>query len=890
MNPLRRIAALFRRSRLDREMAEEMAAHLERETEQNLTRGLPPDEARFAARRAFGGLDQLKERERDARGMRWLDDAIRDVRHGLRRLAKSPLFTTVTLLSLALGIGINTAVFSLINAVLLRPLPVANPHELRVVDWSGHDVRLDHLRGTPGGINGVFPYPIFADFRRRASGRATVFAFASLPNLDVRGPDGASTADGLLVSGDFFAGYGAAPLIGRTITPRDDRAAAPAVAVITHRWWENHFGADPHVLGRSISLNRHSFTIIGVLPSTYAGPTFGDTPDIYVPMSAQPRLFPGFPLASKHHWWVQVMARLDPGTNAARLQAAFDVGFRRALEAPGQPPAMKNPGIVLVDGSSGPAGVRHFIALPLLGLLAIVTVLLLVACANLAGLLMARGVAQGHEMAVRAALGASRGRLIRQSLTETLLLAVGGGGLGLLLASWGRAALILRFLPIDASFHLHLRTDSRVLLFTLVVSLLTAVTAGLLPALRGSRAGPGRDLASTPQAGGSRQRTGRTLVAMQMGLSALLVVAAGLFGRSLLNLANADPGFSTTDLLVFRLDSAKAGIAPKQWIAFFERARERLAALPGVRAVTLSDHPLLDRSRAANDISLPGHEPAPGVRPRADQLVVGDGFFSTMGIPLRSGRTFTARDDDAGPRVVIVNETFVRTFLAGVHPLGRTFTIGKQPVEIVGVCRDAAYTDIRSPIRPTMYLPCRQHSRGAMCFEVRSILPPQSIVPAVRRAMTAIAPLIPLTDLTTENALFRQSISLDRLASSLCLLLALLAVGLTCIGLYGLMAYRVACRTREIGVRIALGATPGAIAFGFLREALGTATWGLAAGMPLAFVLAVLARAVFYGVPPDDPLTFAGAAVGLLTVATLAACLPARRAARVDPIVALRTE
>lgn len=884
------LRSLGRRYRTRRDIDEELRFHIEQRTAENIAAGMSPGEAASEARKRFGNWQSVREECRERRGASWGEAVWQDVRFGCRMLLKSPGFTAVAVLSLALGIGANTAIFSLVNAVLLRGLPVPQPQQLRLVEWSGKNVQLSNFSSGAGGMNGSFPYPVFEEFRKRAAGTADVFGFASLWSLNLLGPDGATSGNGLLVSGNFFSGYGVFPLLGRSISDLDDRPEAAPVAVLGYHWWERHFGSDPQILGRSITINRHSFTIVGVLPRNFAAPGYGDTPDIYVPMAAQPQLRPGSPLGSDRHWWMTMMVRLAPGADEARLKAAFAVAFQQVLSAPGQETKMDDPTIVLADGSRGQAGTRRFFARPLLGLLALVAVVLLVACANLAGLLVARGAARRRELAVRVALGAGSGRILRQLLTETLLLALLGGGLGLLLAMWSRSLLLMPLAQMGGSLHLEAFPDGRVLGFTLAVSVLTATFAGLLPALCGARVDPARDLAGTLQTGMQRQRLGRVLVGVQMGLSTLLVVAAVLFGRSLLNLVTINPGFNPENLLVFRLDAGSGGIAAAQQLPFFEKVREQLAAIPGVRSVTLSDNSLLNHELAANGISIPGPAGGPESQQQANQLVIGEGFFATMGIPLLQGREFTMHDDAPAPRVVVVNRQFVRSFLADGAALGKSFRIGDQAVEIVGVCGDAKYTELRQKIEPTMYLPFRQNSRGGMYFEIRSALPPLSLVPGARQAVAAVDRNIPLSRITTQAELSRQSIFLDRLATLLCGLLALLALGLTCIGLYGLMAFHVARHTREIGVRMALGATPGMILRTFLGQALRTACWGLAGALPVALALALSARASFYGITPGDPLIYVAAAAVLLSVAALAAWIPARRAARVNPMEALRWE
>ncbi len=522
-----RLIAMLYRNKRDREMAEEMCLHLELRTRANIEAGMTPEEARRAARRQFGGVDQIQEVCRDQRGIIWIEHLLQDLRHAMRTLAGSPAFTAVAVLSLALAIGANTAIFSLLNAVLLRSLPVKNAHELREVIWTGRNPSLSNYTGSGMGRTGSgftyagsFSYPCYRDFRDRAIGFAEVFAFFPLNNLTAIARGRASITGGLMVSGNFFSGYGAQPLIGRAITPADDQPGAVPVAVITYSLWERLFSLDPGVVGGTITLNKNAFTIIGVLPRGFAGPLPGDPTDVYVPMSAQPQLVPNRPLSSPRHWWVQVMARLAPGANEAQAQASLELVFRQALNASDN--TIEQPGIRLEDGSRGPLMIRRRIGEPLWLLLAVVGLVLLIACANLASLLLARGAARRHEMAVRAALGAGRMRLIRQQLTESLLLALTGGGLGLAFASWLKAGL-LGFMtgsfPDDLRFDL--RIDLNVLGFTLGLSILTAVLFGLVPALRATRVDPAAGLKSRSTLGAPHLRLAKVLVSVQVGLSVL---------------------------------------------------------------------------------------------------------------------------------------------------------------------------------------------------------------------------------------------------------------------------------------------------------------------------------------------------------------------------------
>jgi predicted permease len=891
-----RLTAVLRRKRLDAEMAEEMRLHLELRAQANLDAGMPPDDARREARRQFGGVAQIEETCRDERTIRWIEQLVQDVRHAARTLSGAPVFTAVAVLSLALGIGANSAIFSLLNAVLLRSLPVRAAHELREVSWVGRNPRVSNYTGSGMGRTGSgltyacsFSYPAYCNLRDRAAGFTDVFAFFPLISATALAEGQATIVDGLLVSGNFFRGYGSQTLIGRPISDADDRPGAAPAAVITYSCWERLFSLDPNVIGRSITLNRSVFTIIGVLPRSFAGPFPGDPTDVYVPLSAQPQLAPGRPLSSSRHWWVQIMARLAPGANEEQARASLEALFLEELRLSDN--RMENPGILLEDGSRGPLMTRRRMGQPLWLLMAVVGLVLLITCANLASLLLARGEARRHEMSMRAALGASRGRLIRQQITESLLLTLAGGVLGLALASWIKGGM-LQFLTgrFAGNLRFDARTDSNVLTFTLAISVVTAILFGLLPALRATRVDPVEGLRDRPGLGTPRLRLGRILVSLQVGLSVVLVIVAGLMVRTFVNLAQVDPGFDPENLLVFRLNPAQAGYEGPRLAGYFESMRQSLAALPGVTAVGLSDHALVGGGISSEGISIPGRTAAPDEHLQSSQMIVSDSFFAAMGMGLRGGRNFAAADTEKGPKVVIVNEVFAQSFFAGANPLGKQFRIGSDAYEIIGICGNAKYDSLRRAVEPTMYLLDRQNPTGAMYFEVRSAVPPVSLTLWARKAAAAVDPEIPLADLATQRVLMRESISVEQLFATLCSSLALLAVLLSFIGLYGLIAYNVARRTGEIGIRMALGARPRDVAGPILREALMMAGAGIAIGLPAALALSQVIRAGLYGVALYDPATLAGGTVLLLIIAVLAAWIPARRAARIDPLAALRCE
>ncbi len=890
-----RLRALLRGERLDREMDEEMRFHLEMLARENAGTGMLPDDARFDALRQFGGVEQIKETCRDRRGIAWLEHLVQDVRFGVRILLKSPAFTVVAVVSLALGIGANTVIFSLLNAVLWHALPVRNPQDLRTISWAGHNVQVSYLsqsggRSLTGGgeSSASFSYPTYLDFRREGAGFSDVLAFYRLHGgSTVVTPEGAMQADGMMVSGNFFAGYGAGVLIGRTLQDSDDRPSAPPAAVITYRLWERQFGLDPGTLGKSVLINRVDFTIVGILPRDFAGPVLGDPADFYIPISLQPQLLPGFPLASYHHWWVEIMARMAPGADERQAAASLEVLFKRALEAPGGKTKIDQPRIFLEDGSRGPMMLRERFAQPLYVLWAAAGLILLVACANITSLMLARGAARQRELAVRATVGAGRGRLVRQSLAESLVLSLAGAALGLAFASWGRAAFPRFASASTASLHLNPENDARVFAFTCAVSLLTVLLFGLLPALRAARTNPLAGLKGSGSLGMPRLRLARVLVTVQVGLSLVLVIGAGLFVRTFANLSRVDPGFDTENLLVFRINAGQAGYKGQRVGALYEGLRQSLATIPGTRSAAFSSEALLSGSYSSMGIKIEGRP----VRPvSVGQLVVSDSYLATMGIPLLLGRDIAPSDTATSTLVTVVNDSFARTFFIGENPLGKTVWLGPAGYQIVGVCRDTRYNSLRTPPRPMMLRYFRQSVMGPAYFEVRSALPPSALVPAAQKALTALDRNIPMTDIRTQAELIGRQMTLERVFASLCGFTSLLALLLSSMGLYGLLAYSVARRTNEIGVRIALGAPPRRVALAVMRGALIMAAAGSALGIGGALALTQIVNSQLYGVAPSDPVTIAGSTMILMLVAAFAAWIPAVRAARIDPLDALRAE
>jgi predicted permease len=797
----------------------------------------------------------------------------------------------------------------MINGILYKSLPVHDPHELRVINWTCDRIResadMPDLPGLyrlmkPGKhSHGSFPYAAYPDFAEGTQGFCDLFAFSDggySVTIDAGGVP--TSAIARMVSGNFFRGYGTPVLIGRPITPEDDRPGAVPVAVLTYPLWQRVFGLDPHVIGRTLRVGQTGFTIIGVLPRRYVSPLAGQSrTDLYVPLVTQRQLLPGEKwLDLANTWWVQMMGRLAPGTDEAQVQASLEPLFSHVVNRSGA--AIDRPGIALQKGHRGvlshnmiPADVCWVIQI-------VVGMVLLIACTNLAGLLLARGAARRHEMAVRAAMGAGRWRLIRQSLTECMILSLGGVCLGLLLSVWIRET-VSGFifdpssnqefnLPIDTNL---LRIDANVLMFALGAGVVTTVLSGLFPALRAGKTDPLAGLKEGGTFGAPQLRLGKVLVTAQFSMSIFFVVLGGLLSRTLVNLYRVDPGYDMENLLLVPVDPDKSLSPPRDEQRFFSTVRERIAAIPGVRSVALSDTALTGGSGWCPDIEIPGH---PDDRAReARMLSVSDRYFATVGIDLLRGRDFRAEDTERVQDVVIVNEEFARVFFPDEDPLGQFIAIKGwegEEYQIVGLCGNQMCRDLRSGIMPIFYRPHTQYDISSMICMVRSVLPPLSLVPAVRKAVAEIDGNLPLEGITTQKLALKESLRLERLLTSLFGSFAVLALTLSCIGLYGLMAYHVARRTGEMGIRKALGARSWDVAWPILRGALILAGIGVAIGLPVALFLSGLAGSVFYGIEPNDPVTMIGTVVIMVAVAALAAWIPARRAAKVDPMVALRYE
>jgi predicted permease len=848
------------------------------------------------------------------------DEMFQDLRYGVRMMFKNRAVTAIAVLSLALGIGANTALFSLVDAVLLKTLPVKEPEQLVLFRWISGPERMSHLvsgeiKDIPGtGLQtGVsFSYQTFEQFRARNQTLSDIFAFAPLTQLNVSVNGQAEIASGQVVSGGYYAGLGVRLQLGRPITDSDDHPSASPVAVISHRYWGRRFGNDPGVIGKTVNVNNTVFTIIGVAPPEFHGALqVGDDPDLSIPLTMEPLVRAGgrnyalrdAPLA----WWVQIMGRLKPGVSAAQVDAELEGVMQRTVSDAWQAAAARDgnneakdlPSLSVTPGSQGLTDLRQDYAQPLRILMVVVGLVLLIACANVANLLLARAASRQKEIAVRLALGAGRLRLVRQLLTESVLLAVTGGALGVLFAFWGKDALLVLRPDGGKPLELDLSIDLRVLSFTLLVSLLTGVLFGLAPAWRATRVDLNQSLKESGRTGSgiSPSLLSKSLVVAQVAISLVLLVGACLFVLTLRNLQNVNAGFNRENLLFFSVDPRLNGYDGARINALYQQMVERIEAIPGVRSVSHSEHSLLGGGGWATIITVQGRtESNP-----ADGFYLRWNFFKTMEMPILRGRTLTPQDDANAPKVAVVNETLARRIFPNEDALGKRFVIGRlgpdaasspeRLIEIVGIVRDAKYRDLRQETPPAIFLLAIQNSAvRRMTFEVRTTSQPTAMISAIRETVRQLDSNLPLFEFTTQNVQAETTLAQERLFARLTTVFGLLALLLASIGLYGVMAYSVAQRKREIGIRMALGARKHEVLKLIIRQGMGLVVLGAGAGSITAFNLTRLVSSQLFGVKASDPLTFIGVTLLLTGVALVACWIPARRAAKIDPMTVLRHE
>ena len=838
-----------------------------------------------------------------------MENLFKDIRYGFRGLIKRPAFTVIALVILALGIGANTAIFTLINAVVLKSLPVDKPAELVLFNDTSDEGTSTLSEGdVPAGRSRRFSYASYQYFRAHDPSFQQLSAFRSGESrLSVRRTDApgdtAQRASAHLVSGNYFAVLGVNAMQGRVFTNEDDLPAAQPVAVISNGYWQQKLNSDPQIVGRNVLLNGTTFTIVGVMPPQFFGIRVRRSPDFWLPLVFQPQVeLRKSYLEDKNVYWLNMVGRLKPGTDIAQAQAAVNVEFRQFLtERAGSQlsddtrQAIQNSFVSLASGARGLSGLRTFYSQALRMLMVIVALVLLIACANVGNLLLSRAAARQAEISLRQALGASRARLMRQLLTESLLLAFIGGVFGILLAQWGVSLLVTR---VAATTPLDVKPDASILLFTLAISLVSGVVFGIAPALRATKT----DLTSAlkeKSAQGRKHRfnLGSVLVVVQVAVSLILLVGAGLFARSLMKLQQEDLGFNRDNVLLASVDTRLAGYKPNELSAVYRQLYDRLSALPNVQSVTMASYSPLQGTGTNSTITVRGYTPAKNEDTSVSDIQVGPNFCETMGIPVLMGRDISLQDTPNSPRVAVVTRAFAQSYFHDENPIGRRATFeedsDKDDFEIVGVVGDAKYDSVKEKADRTVYRPILQvqdQQTFNNVFELRTLGDPLGLSAEVRAAIAQVNDKLPIGSINSLRVQTDEALKQEKLIAQLVSFFGLLGLLLSCVGLYGIMAHAVVRRTNEIGIRMALGAERRDIIWMVLKESLLLVGIGLVVGIPAAWGAAQLIASQLFGVNPTDPVTLLTAVVSLTLVAASAGYLPARKASRVNPLIALRYE
>ncbi|HEY6216170.1 MAG TPA: ABC transporter permease [Pyrinomonadaceae bacterium] len=867
-----------------------------------------------------------------------MQSLIQDFRYGARMLIKHKGFTLVAVLSLALGIGANTAIFSVVDAVLLKTLPVAEPERLVLFEWqAGRAFRLSGMSGSsnvpaPEGTRALslFRYDVFQRMDQTRvqssdSPLSDLFAFAPLREVTAVVGDQAEVVDGQAVSGDYYSGLRVQPILGRAITAEDDKPGATPVVVLSHQFWQERFAANPAVIGQQLKLNKTSFTILGVTSATFTGTSQVDYhPAVTIALSIEPLLrgeASTLGTANKPGvWWLNVMGRLKPNASYESARESLNGAFQAASLEAMPPPRKQNqtaqidpkdyPRLIAESGGRGMLDHRRTYSGAIYGLFIVVALVLLIACANVANLLLSRAAVRRAEINVRLAVGAGRWRLVRQLLTESMMLAILGGVVGVIFAVWAKNALAsltskeTGLVPNGVELSL----NWRVLSFTLLVSLLTGVLFGLAPALRATSLDLATSLKQSRRTTGVVSRLSKGLIVLQVALSLLLLMGATLFIRTLYNLQHINLGFNEDNLLLFRLQPQQAGYEDERLTKFYQQLFARLDHLPGVSSATFASVPLIADDNLLHDILLPGETETTAQSHETNRQVARENYFETMEIPLLRGRGFTSQDDQHAPRVGVVSEVFARKFFPNQEVLGKHVTIidGKRDLEIVGVVADTKYMTQREEIKPLLYTPWQQEGEqiGTMHFALRTTGEPTALAATVRQVVRELDQNLPVTEISSQTARSQVTLGQERLTARLLSFFGVLALLLAAIGLSGVLAHSVAQRTNEIGIRMALGAQSSNVLRLVIRQGMKFVLLGVALGTLSGYVLTRLLASqqvaslswlrqtaeLLYGVKETDPATLLIVASLLVSIALIACWLPARRASRVDPIVALREE
>ena len=908
----RRLKYWIENARRSESLREEMELHLAEKAAELQADGMTADGARSEARRRFGNVRLKQEESREIWMTRFLSELGQDVRYGCRTMIANKAFSALAILSLALGIGANTTIYSLMESILLRSLPVADPESLVVLNWHSpppqnankewvhvvHGVQGILWPGDKGAmVTGMFPYAAFETLREEKTVFSTLFGYfdGQNHNLAVRGQ--ATSASTEYVTGEYFRGLAVSPAAGRLIGSEDDRPGAAPVAVISFATSQNRFGGPANAIGQPILVDNVAFTVIGVAPPEFFGVDPAAAPDLYLPLHTNV-LVDGAEAARMYgdgnFYWIEMMGRLRPGVSMAQAQAVLAPRFHQwvASTAMTDGERAKLPALILNPGAAGLGSLRRQYSKPLYVLLTMVGLILAITCANIASLLLARGAARRREMAVRLSLGAGRFRIVRQLLTESVMLASLGGALGVLFAIWGVRTLTFLFSRGRENFTLHAELNWKVLGMTAALSVVCGLLFGLVPAIQSTRSDVMPAL-KNGRGGGPRRRAQHVLVVAQIAISFVILVAAGLFVRTLNKLHSVQLGYARENILLFSLNARQAGRRDTEIATFYEDLRKRFESIPGLSSATLSQSSIISAGRALQAIRGPmkiGAVTIDGAR----VMVAGPRFLTTMQIPILAGREIDDRDQPGSRPVAVISERLARTYFGNENPVGRRITLPeeKRDLEIVGVSANLRYGGLKNKEASSMtvFVAVSQISPDRVTYALRTAGDPLRYVQSVHEIVREADSRIPVTNVVTQAAEIDRTIRQEITFAKLCTGFAVLALLMACVGLYGTMSYSVARQVGEIGIRMALGAQRGTVVWMVLRRVLLLAAVGLAISVPAALIASRLLKSFLFETQPNDPGTLALAAVVLVTAAILAGYAPARRASRIDPLAALRHE